>query len=130
MLAQKDPYDAYQRVEFDARVQGASPAELVHICYDQLVLALGTALMAHEKGDMRLKSRSMTRAVTALMALQLGIDQDHPMAGVLGDFYGAARKSILASSVNFDAVCLGEMRKDFRELRHALSLASANGKHT
>ena len=120
MLALQDPYDAYQRAEFDARVQGASPSELVHICYDQLVLALGTALVAHAKGDMRLKSRSMTRAVTALMALELGIDQSHAMARVLGDFYGAARKSILASSVDFDAACLGEMRDDFRELRNAL----------
>ena len=121
MLAQKDPYDAYQRVEFDARVQGASPAELVHICYDQLVLALGTALVANERGDARLKSRSMTRAVTALMALQMGIDAEHEMAGVLSEFYGAARKSILASSVAFDAACLSEMRQDFRELRAALS---------
>lgn len=124
MLAQKDPYDAYQRVEFDAQVQGASPQELVHICYDQLVLALGTALVANEKGDMRLKSRSMTRAVTALMALEMGIDQGHEMAGVLSDFYGAARKSILASSLEFDAVCLTGMRDDFRELRNALSAAA------
>ncbi len=100
--------------------KGASPAELVHVCYDQLVLALGTALVANERGDARLKSRSMTRAVTALMALQMGIDQDHSMAGLLSEFYGAARKSILASSIDFDAACLREMRDDFRELRNAL----------
>lgn len=126
MLVQTDPYDAYQSVEFDARVKGASPSELVHICYDQLVLALGTALVAHERGDARLKSRSMTRAVTALMALQMGIDQTHAMAGLLSDFYAAARKSILASSVDFDAACLREMRDDFRELRNALATAAVN----
>lgn len=126
MLAQTDPYDAYQRVEFDARVKGASPQELVHICYDQLVLALGTAIAAHERNDARLKSRSMTRAVTALMALQMGIDQDHEMAGLLNDFYGAARKSILGSSVNFDVEGLKEMRDDFRDLRRALAAAGPN----
>ena len=125
MLAHTDPYDAYQRVEFDARVKGASPSELVFICYDQLVLALGTAIAGYERGDARLKSRSMTRAVTALMALQMGIDQSHDMAGLLNDFYSAARKSILASSVSFDAESLLEMRNDFRDLRHALGAAGA-----
>ena len=121
MLARSDPYDAYQRVEFDARVKGASSAELVHICYDQLILALSTALLAHGRDDAPLKSRSLTRALTALMALQLGIDQSHEMAGVLSDFYGAARKSILASSLNFDADALRAMRDDFTEVRNAFS---------
>jgi len=119
MLANSDPYDAYQRVEFDARVKGASPQELVHICYDQLILALGTALLAHDRSDARLKSRSMTRALTALMALQMGIDRNHAMAALLNDFYGAARKSILSSSLNFDPDCLREMRDDFSDLRAA-----------
>lgn len=120
MLVQSDPYDAYQRVEFDARVKGASPTELVHICYDQLILALGTAVLAHDRRDARLKSRSMTRAVTALMALELGIDRSHQMAGLLSDFYGAARKSVLANSLDFDRESLLQMRDDFAELRSAL----------
>ncbi|MDD3799410.1 MAG: flagellar protein FliS [Novosphingobium sp.] len=120
MLAQTDPYDAYQRVEFDARVKGATSSELVHVCYDQLILALSTALVASERRDARLKSRSLTRALTALMALQLGVDQGHEMAAVLTDFYGAARKSILASSLEFDAECLRVMRDDFWEIRDAM----------
>ena len=120
MLARRDPYNAYQRVEFDARVQGASSSELVHICYDQLVLALSTALLAQDRRDFQLRSQSLTRALTALMALQLGIDQGHAMAGALTDFYSGARKSILASSLEFDADCLREMCADFREVRAAL----------
>ena len=120
MLAQRDPYDAYQRVEFDARVKGASSSELVQICYDQLTLALSMALLANERGDAGLKSRSLTRALTALMALQLGVDQSHEMAAPLIEFYGAARKSLLASSLEFDADCLRRMRDDFKEVRDAL----------
>lgn len=119
MLARRDPYDAYQRVEFDARVKGASPAELVHICYDQLILALSTSLLADQRGDIRLKSRSLTRALTALMALQLGIDPEHEMAGLLTDFYGSAQKTILANSLEFDPAVLRGMLEDFRELREA-----------
>lgn len=125
MLGQRDPYDAYQRVEFDARVKGASPSELVQICYDQLILALSTAILADERKDCRLKSRSLTRALTAIMALQMGIDQNHEMAGVLADFYGGVRKSVLASSVRFDAEGLRTIRDDFREIRDALLLSEA-----
>ncbi len=120
MLAQRDPYNAYQRVEFDARVQGASSSELVHICYDQLILSLSTAVLAQERNDLQLRSQSLTRALTALMALQLGIDQGHGMAGALTDFYGGARRSILASSLDFDADALRGMCADFREVRTAL----------
>jgi flagellar protein FliS len=119
MLASNDPYDAYQRVEFDAWVKGASPQELVQICFDQLILALSTAIVANERSDARLKSRSVTRAVTALIALEMGIDREHEMAEVLSEFYGAARKSILASSVSFDREVLADMRDDFSELRNA-----------
>jgi flagellar protein FliS len=119
MLVRTDPYDAYQRVEFDARVNGASPAELVQICYDQLILALSTAILAEERQDVGLKSRSLTRAVTALMALELGIDRQHELAGVLSEFYGAARKTILSCSIEFDRESLSEIRDDFIELRGA-----------
>lgn len=120
MLAQRDPYNAYQRVEFDARVQGASPSELVHICYDQLILALSTALLAHDRADCQLRNQSLTRALTALMALQLGIDQSHEMAGPLTDLYQGASKSILASSLEFDAFGVRAIYEDFREVRAAL----------
>ncbi len=120
MLAISDPREAYQRVEFDARVKGAAPAELVHVCYDQLILALSTAILAEERKDAQLKSRSLTRALTSIMALQLGIDHSQNMAGVLLQFYGSARKAILASSVAFDASTLRAIRNDFLDIRDAL----------
>jgi len=123
MLLKRDPLDAYQRVEFDARVKGANASELVHVCYDQFVNALGAALVADQRRDALLRSRSLTRALTALMALQLGVDQDHDVAGALTEFYGAARRSVLASSLSFDRAGLEEIRKDFMEVRDGLALA-------
>ena len=124
MLARLDPYDAYQRVEFDARVQGAASSELVHVCYDQLILALSTAILAEERKDARLKSRSLTRALTSIMALQLGIDHNHQMADVLTNFYGSARRSILSSSIDFDSAELRTIRDDFWDIRDALMRAN------
>ena len=73
MLANRSPHEAYRRVDFDARVEGANPQQLVGMCYEALAGALGTALYAHERGDNRLKSQSLTRALSAVTALQLGV---------------------------------------------------------
>jgi flagellar protein FliS len=56
------------------------------------------------------------------MALQLGVDREHAMAGALTEFYGAASKSVLASSLEFDAAGLEEIRKDFIEVRDGLAI--------
>ena len=109
MLARRDPYNAYQRVEFDARVQGASSSELVHICYDQLVLALSTALLAQDRWDFQLRSQSLTRALTALMALQLGIDQGHAMAGALT--FGQSEDTCVVYGMPKVAFNIGAVRK-------------------
>jgi flagellar protein FliS len=126
MLAGRDPYSAYQRVEFDARVNGATSAQLVHICYDQLISALGTAMVAHERKDTTLKSRSFTRALTSLTALQMGVNPESEMAETLLGFYGVARKAILESSIKFDSDCLDAIRRDFTDIRNALFPASFN----
>lgn len=114
------PHEAYRRVDFDARVSGAGPAELVHLCYEHLVGALGTALHADRGGDNGLKSRSITRALTAITALQMGISGDNPMAGALNQLYQSARRTILDSALVFDAARIETLRRDFSEIGAAL----------
>lgn len=123
MLAHRSPHEAYRRVDFDARVKGASPAELVHLCYEHLVGALGTAIHAHGIQDNSLKSRSMTRALTAITALQLGISGDSEVASALKHIYEAARRTILDSAVEFDPARVEALRTDFIEIGRALQAA-------
>lgn len=114
------PQEAYRRVDFDARVSGAGPAELVHLCYEHLVSALGTAVHADRRGDNGLKSRSMTRALTAITALQLGLAGGDGVAGALGQLYEAARRTVLDSALAFDAARIAALRADFAEIASAL----------
>jgi flagellar protein FliS len=123
MLAQRSPHEAYRRVEFDARVSAASPAELVHLCIEHLVGALGTALHAAEVGDNSLKSRSLTRALTAVTALQMGIKGEDGVAGALRHMYEAARRAILDSAIRFDSPRLEAVRGDFIEIGAGLRSA-------
>ena len=120
MLRMTSPQEAYRRVDFDARVSGAGPAELVHLCFEHLVSALGTAVHADMRGDNCLKSRSMTRALTAITALQMGIAGAEGVAGALSQLYEAARRTILDSALQFDAERITELRTDFCEIGQAL----------
>lgn len=121
MLAQQDPREAYRRVDFDARVASANPAQLVALCLTQFVDALGSALAAHDRADNAGKSRALTRSLSALTALQLGISSQAGVGQALAHLYEAARRSVLDNVVEFDRLAVGLVRDDFRDVASALS---------
>jgi flagellar protein FliS len=121
MLAERNPQAVYRRIEFDARVQSADPSQLVNLCYEQVIAAVGSALFAHEKGDNRMKSEALTRAVSALTALHLGVSGEGSVADALRQLYVAARKSVLDCVLRFDAQVLGSIRQDFVEISQAMA---------
>ncbi len=128
MYALRTPSEAYRRIEFDARVAGADPRQLVLVCYDQLTTALGRALHAQRSGDNRLKSEALTRALAAIAALQMGIDPAAPIAPVLTRFYAAARQALLDCVLDFDPAVIERLRSDFSEIAGSLSQAAYGSK--
>lgn len=120
MLLNASPTEAYRRVDFDARVEGASQEELVLLCFEQLIAALGTAMHAAEIGDNALKSSSLTRALSAVTALQLGVSESGGVAQALRQIYENARRTILDSALDFNPGRLTTLREDFREIGQAL----------
>lgn len=123
MLARHNPQEAYRRVAFDARVAGADPSQLVLLCFEQLDLALGSALMAATRRDNAAKSQALTKALSSLTALQLGISREAAMAPALHQFYEAARARLLGNVLAFDAQAVGALRGDFAEVGKALARA-------
>lgn len=117
----RNPREAYRRVDFDARVASAAPQELVLLCLEEFVIALGGALVAHERGDNQLKSSSLTRALAALTALQLGVDNASPVAAALNQLYEAARRTLLDNVLTFDHAAVSVIRQDFIEINRAMS---------
>ena len=116
----QSPHEVYRRVDFDARVAGADARELVSLCCEQLSESLGTAIHAHRAGDHLLRSRSLTRAISAATALQIGVSGEDAMARTLHDLYGATRRALLDSVPDFDTVRLAGIRDDFREIGSAM----------
>ena len=120
MIAQTNPLEAYRRDDFDARVAGADPAQLVLLCYEQLIGSLGSALFAAERGDNAFKSQSLTRALAALTALRLGVSGTGGIAPALLQMFEAARKAVLDSVLAFDPQTIGLIRQDFIEISRAM----------
>ena len=61
-----------------------------------------------------------TRAISALTALQMGVDLANPTAGALVQLYQSARNAILDCVTRFDARTLQAIRQDFTEIREAM----------
>jgi flagellin-specific chaperone FliS len=120
MLMNRDPSEVYRRVDFDARVKGADSRQLVDLCLEQVTGSLGRAIHAAATGNNGVKSSALTRAMTALTALQMGVDGDAPMGVALLQLYTSARNSILDSVLRFDPATLARIRQDFIEIRAAL----------
>lgn len=116
MRRHQSPHEAYRKVDFDARVIGADAAELVHVCYEHLIGALGTSIHAERLGDNALKSRSLTRALTAVTALKLGVSGKGEMADALHHLYETARRTILDCALVYDANQISSLRDDFMEI--------------
>jgi hypothetical protein len=123
MLASRSPQETYRRIDLDARVTGGDPRELVALSFEQLIGALGTSVTASERGDNALKSRSLTQALSAIVALEMGIAGDHAVTGALRHFYEAARRTVLDSAIRFDRDALAGLRQDFIDIARAMQAA-------
>lgn len=124
MLALTDPREAYLRSSLDARVHGGDSATLVQICLEQVILGLNSAIFAQQRGDLSLRSKSLTRALTAITALEMGVDRTAPLADALLQVYGSARRTLLANVTEFDVDQLAGVRSDFVEIEAALRSAA------
>ena len=124
MLLRRDPSEAYRRVDFDARVNGATSRQLVDLCLEQVAGSLGRAIHASGRGDNGAKSAALTRAIAALTALQMGVDPDAETGQALLQLYTSARTTILDSVLSFNPTGLTQIRQDFIEIRTAMLGAS------
>lgn len=121
MLARTKPREAYREADFDARLMGSSRENLVLFCIEDFVQTLGALEQAETRNDPAGRSRALTRAVTALTALELGVDRSAPMADSLLHFYGAAKMLLLDSVRAVDLRRIGELRQDFRDIAAAFA---------
>ncbi|KZY23328.1 hypothetical protein A3726_28030, partial [Erythrobacter sp. HI0037] len=90
---------------------------------DDLIENLGVLEIVEQRDDRAARSRTLTRCVTALTALEMGIDREAELASSLAQFYGAAKNLMLDSIRALDLGKVRQLRDDLREIAFAFRAA-------
>lgn len=116
MLSLHKPYEAYRQASFDARLLGSSREELVVFCLEDFIDNLGQLELADNRLDHAARSKAITRCVTALTALELGIDRTAEMGATLAQFYGSAKNTLMNCIRQTDTNSVATMKADFSDI--------------
>jgi flagellar protein FliS len=89
----------YAAVDVGARVEGATPHQLVKILFDELLLAMDATALAMRADDKGKALDKQTRALTLLHALESSLDFEKggEIASNLAIIYREARRRMLAA---------------------------------
>lgn len=100
----------YAAVDTGSRVEGANPHQLVKILFDELLLAIDSAILSDRNGDRSKCSEKQARALSIIHALESSLDFDRggQVAMGLAQIYREARRLIVAG---LQARTAGEMDK-------------------
>ncbi len=111
-MASSDKLSLYKQVDLDARIEGASPHQLILILFDAAIAALDSAKLAIGDGDMHRKGESITRVTNILGGLRdsldVGIESDLPHQ--LDQLYDYMQRQVFEAHLINDCQKLDEIQ--------------------
>ncbi|MEE4204903.1 MAG: hypothetical protein V2I39_01335 [Erythrobacter sp.] len=110
---------AYRRVDVDARIEAARGSELTRICLEEVVAALGQALVALERRPGVNPREALARAHGIALWLARSVDPDNPLSGALVQFYGGLAGQIRRNMVRAVVAEIEAAKGDFADLLEA-----------
>lgn len=117
MLAASNPSLAYRKSNFEARLLAATPGDMVLMCLEDFLGNLVRFEQSDLRDDREARSRALTRCITSLTALEMGVDRSAPLGRSLLQVYAAAKTALLAMVVVIDVGVLRRIKTDFAEIR-------------
>ena len=123
MMLTRNPAAAYRRVEIDARIEAARGSELTRICLEEVVAALGQALVALERRPGVNPRESLARAHGIALWLARSVDPDNPLHAALVQFYGGLASLIRRNMVRAVRAEIEAAHGDFADLLEAARAA-------
>ncbi|MCB6182242.1 flagellar export chaperone FliS [Leeia sp. TBRC 13508] len=121
--------NAYQSVNVNAAVLGASPAELIVMLYEGAMSAIQRAKWGIENKNYSLKSAMITKANNIVMALRAALN--HEVGGELTqnlqDLYLYIEKLLLDANLKNDVELLEQSYKLLAELHSAWAELAKSG---
>ncbi|WP_298471513.1 hypothetical protein [uncultured Erythrobacter sp.] len=118
MLSQ-NPAKAYRRVDLDARIEASASGDLTRICLEEVVSALGQALLAFERAPQRAPREPLARAHGIALWLAQSVAADNPLREQLIQFYGGLAALIRRNMTQPIEAEISRARDDFADLLEA-----------
>ena len=103
---------AYQKVGVETSVARANPHDLVNMLFDGLLLALGSARAAMQRGDIKSKCQQIVIAVRIVeegLKCSLNLEQGGQLAANLSDLYGYCVMRLTQANARNDDAALAEV---------------------
>lgn len=124
MLTARTPGLAYRRGSFEARLLAATPQDMVIMCLDDLLANLVRFEQADLRDHREARSAALTRCITSLTALEMGVDRSAPLGESLLQFYAAAKSELLGMVVTVKVGRLRAIKADFEEIGSSFRAAA------
>ena len=105
---------AYRKIGVETQVDLASPHQLVEMLFEGLFLAIGSARVAMQRGDISTKGRQIGMAVRILdegLRGGLNLEQGGELAGNLHDLYQFCVMRLTQANLHNDDAALAEVQK-------------------
>lgn len=111
----------YASVHTGGRVEGATPHALVKVLFDELLIALDSAVLAERNGDRVKVSDKQARAMSILFALESSLDYDKggDIAMGLAQIYREGRRLLLEGAKARSGVPVEQARAMIAEIADA-----------
>lgn len=103
--------DLYRQIELKARVESASPYQLISLMYSGLLSSLADLRQALENKDLEAKSRSLTKAIGILNGLRDNLDTsvDSEIPYNVGRLYDYMIRRLLDAGRELDESAVAEV---------------------
>lgn len=116
MFAQRSgrPASAYRQVGVETSVDQASPHSLVEMLFDALLVAVGAARAAMQRGDIKTKCSQIVVAVRILeegLKCSLNLEQGGELAANLDRLYGYCVVRLTQANARNDDAALAEVAR-------------------
>ena len=105
---------AYQQVSVETSVGQASPHDLVEMLFDGLLVAVGAARAAMQRGDIKTKCKQIVIAVRILeegLKCALNLEQGGELASNLDRLYGYCVVRLTQANARNDEAALDEVQR-------------------
>ncbi len=118
----RNALNAYQKVDVDARISGASPHQLIAMLYDRAISAIGAAKACMQRREIAGKGESISKAIAIIdegLKLSLNEAEGGELAQNLKALYEYMTLRLLHANVHNDAAALDEVARLLGQLKSA-----------